>query len=54
MANTIRIFVRCDHAATAVEYALMASIICLAIITGLTNIGGRLSVYFSEASSALK
>ena len=54
MAKPIRIFLRCDRAATAVEYALLASIICLAIITGLTGIGGRLSAYFSEASSALK
>jgi len=54
MTHLLWIFVRNENAATAVEYALLGSIIALAIITGITNIGIKLSSYFSEASSALK
>ena len=54
MTKHVRNFARDDGAATAIEYALMASFIALAIITGLTGIGVKLSGYFSQASSALK
>ena len=47
-------FVCDDEAATAIEYALMAGFIALAIITAVTGIGVKLSSYFSQASSALK
>jgi Flp pilus assembly pilin Flp len=53
MVKQIRTFT-CDDGATAVEYALIAGFLALAIITGVTNIGLKLSSYFSEASSALK
>jgi pilus assembly protein Flp/PilA len=44
-----------DHSgATAIEYALMASLIGLALVTVLTHLGTRLSSEFSEISSALK
>jgi Flp pilus assembly pilin Flp len=29
--------------ATAIEYALIASIVCLATVAGLTSIGGKLA-----------
>jgi pilus assembly protein Flp/PilA len=54
MAKQFRSFARDEFAATAIEYALMAGFIALAIVTGVTGIGGKLSTYFSEASSALK
>ncbi len=54
MKMPIRTFVQDDCGATAVEYALIGSLIAMAIITGLTNIGIKLSDYFSEVSSALK
>jgi pilus assembly protein Flp/PilA len=47
-------FVRDVGGATAVEYALISTMLALAIIVGLTNIGVKLSGYFSEVSSALK
>ena len=53
MTKRIRTFAS-DDGATAVEYALIAGFLALAIITGVTNIGLKLSSYFSEASSALK
>jgi pilus assembly protein Flp/PilA len=54
MLKKTRPFVRDEHGATAIEYALMASLIAIAIITGLSGIGSKLSSYFSEVSSALK
>ncbi len=47
-------FLRADDGATAIEYALMSSLIALALVTILTNLGTRLSAEFSEVSSALK
>ncbi|MDE3177479.1 MAG: Flp family type IVb pilin [Pseudomonadota bacterium] len=43
-----------DAGATAIEYALIASLIAIALVTILTNLGTRLSKEFSEISSALK
>jgi pilus assembly protein Flp/PilA len=40
--------------ATAIEYALIASLIAIAIVSALTNLGARLSAEFSEVSRALK
>jgi pilus assembly protein Flp/PilA len=40
--------------ATAIEYALLGGFLALAIITGATGIGVKLSSYFSEVSGALK
>lgn len=48
-------FLGSEDAATGVEYALLGTLIALAIITtGLNGIGVTLSSYFSEVSSALK
>jgi pilus assembly protein Flp/PilA len=54
MTNLTRTFVRDDRGATAIEYALIASLIAMVIITGVTGIGVKLSGYFSEVSSAMK
>jgi pilus assembly protein Flp/PilA len=47
-------FVANESGATAIEYALIASLIAIALVTILTNLGTRLSSEFSEISSALK
>jgi pilus assembly protein Flp/PilA len=52
--RSLEAFLGGDEGATAVEYALMAGLIALAIVSGLTNIGIKLSGYFSEVSSAMK
>jgi pilus assembly protein Flp/PilA len=49
-----RAFIHDVGGATAIEYALISAMLALAIITGLTNIGVKLSGYFSEVSSAMK
>ena len=54
MAGRFCTFVADDRGATAIEYALMGSLIALAVIIPLGSIGTKLSSYFSEVSSALK
>jgi pilus assembly protein Flp/PilA len=53
MNNPIRTFLSNDAGATAIEYALLSSLIAIAIIGGLTALGARLSAEFSEVSAAL-
>jgi len=50
----LKLFLSDDSGATAIEYALMSSLIAIAILAALTNLGTRLSSEFSEVSSALK
>ena len=50
----IKLFASDEAGATAIEYALIASLIAIALVTILTNLGTRLSSEFSEVSSALK
>ena len=54
MFKNIKSFVANESGATAIEYALIASLIAVALITALSNIGSRLSAEFSEISTALK
>lgn len=43
-----------DFGATAIEYALIASLIAVAIIVSLTVLGSQLQNTFNEVSSNLK
>jgi pilus assembly protein Flp/PilA len=52
--SKIYAFLRDKRAATAIEYALIASAIALAIVTAVTGIGTNLNVPFTSVSSALK
>ena len=36
------------HGATAIEYALIASLISVAIFTGATTVGTKLSTFFAS------
>lgn len=54
MRNMIQKFFADEQGATAIEYALMSSLIALVLVTVLTNLGTRLSQEFSEVSGALK
>ena len=47
-------FISNDSGATAIEYALMASLIALVLVTVLTNLGTRLSTEFGEISGVVK
>ena len=54
MLAKFKSFVANEFGATAIEYALIASLIAIALVTILTSLGTRLSSEFSEISSALK
>jgi pilus assembly protein Flp/PilA len=54
MLTKFKKFVANESGATAIEYALIASLIAIALVTVLTNLGTKLSAEFSEVSSALK
>ena len=43
-----------NSGATAIEYALLASILALALVSALQSVATRLSSEFSEISGALK
>lgn len=44
-------FLRDRHGATVIEYALIASIISLALIGGATVIGGELNTTFADVAA---
>ena len=54
MLRNFKSFVANESGATAIEYALIASLIAVALITILGALGSRLSGEFSEVSAALK
>lgn len=45
--------VRDERGATAIEYALIASLIAIAALTGYRNLGGRLDGMYGNVSNAL-
>ena len=47
-------FVSNDDGATAIEYALMASLIALFIITAVQTVGTKVSTVFTEVGGGLK
>jgi pilus assembly protein Flp/PilA len=54
MIKSLKVFVSDESGATAIEYALIASLIAVALVTILTNLGTALSTEFSEVSGVLK
>jgi pilus assembly protein Flp/PilA len=54
MIKSLKAYVSDESGATAIEYALIASLIAVALVTILTNLGTALSTEFSEVSSVLK
>jgi len=46
-------FIRNESGATAIEYALIASLIAVAIITAVSTVGSKVSNVFSEVGAAL-
>lgn len=47
-------FMSNEAGATAIEYALMGSLLAVALIIVLTSLGTRVSTEFSEVSGVLK
>jgi pilus assembly protein Flp/PilA len=54
MMKSFKAFVGNESGATAIEYALIASLIAVALVGILSALGTKLSSEFSEISSALK
>ena len=47
-------FIRDENGATAIEYALMGSLLALVLVGALSALGTGLSSEFSEISNAIK
>jgi pilus assembly protein Flp/PilA len=53
MVDLIGRFVRNESGATAIEYGLIAGLISIVIITGVTAVGSSLSAVFQGIAGAL-
>jgi pilus assembly protein Flp/PilA len=54
MKTLFQTFCRDDSGATAIEYGLIAALIAVVIITGVTAVGTQLSSTFASISTGLK
>jgi len=54
MKNLIAQFSADESGATAIEYALLASLIAVAIIAAATTLGGKISTTMNSVSAQLK
>jgi pilus assembly protein Flp/PilA len=50
----VRNFLSDESGVTAIEYALIASLIAVAIIGAVTTVGGNISSVFNEIGTTLK
>jgi pilus assembly protein Flp/PilA len=51
--HLLRDFLRSESGATAVEYGLIAGLIAIVIIVGVTSVGTKLSTTFTTLSGKL-
>ncbi len=54
MARSVKTFIANESGATAIEYALIATFIAVAIIVSVTVVGTQLQNSYNEVSSNLK
>ena len=54
MRNLFKNFIANESGATAIEYGLIAALIAVVIITGVTAVGTKLSASFATVSGNLK
>jgi pilus assembly protein Flp/PilA len=54
MRKSILAFLKNESGATAIEYGLIAALIAVVIITGVTAVGTQLSATFTSLSTTLK
>jgi pilus assembly protein Flp/PilA len=50
----VRNFLSDESGVTAIEYALIASLIAVAIIGAVTTVGGKVTTVFTEIGGTLK
>lgn len=53
MLANIRMFLKDESGATAIEYGLIAALVSVAAITALTSLGGSLDGIFSRVATIL-
>ena len=46
----MKALVLCSCGATAIEYALIAGLISIVVVTGVTAVGTKLSTYFTSVT----
>jgi pilus assembly protein Flp/PilA len=54
MKDRIKAFLANESGATAIEYALLASLIAVVIIGTVSNLGGKIKTVFNEVANNLK
>lgn len=54
MFQSMKTFVADESGVTAIEYALIASLIAVFIITAVQTVGTKVSTVFDEVGTALK
>jgi pilus assembly protein Flp/PilA len=54
MSNIFSRFVRDESGATAIEYGLIAALIAVVIITGLTTLGTTLNTKFTGIATSVR
>jgi pilus assembly protein Flp/PilA len=54
MTNLISRFIRDESGATAIEYGLIAALIAVVIITGLTSVGTNLNTKFNSIATNIR
>ena len=54
MFKSMKKFAHDDSGATAIEYALIASLIAVFIITAVQTVGTKVSTVFNEVGKSLK
>jgi pilus assembly protein Flp/PilA len=52
--NLFSRFIRDESGATAIEYGLIAALVAVVIITGLTAVGTKLSTTLTNVSTSIK
>lgn len=46
-------FAKCESGATAIEYALLAALIAVALISSMTTLQGKISGTFTNAGNSM-
>ena len=54
MLTKIKSFIANESGTTAIEYALIASLIAVVIIGAVQTVGGKVSTVFTEVGNSLK
>jgi pilus assembly protein Flp/PilA len=54
MRTTLKRLIQDERGATAIEYALIAALIAVVIVTGVTAVGTKLSTTYNNIATSLK